>query len=79
MPARIAGFAASSNQTLQFQHPRPRAFLPQINRLLVVQGRLHRILLPVRSLARRRLGSISAAHLWSPISPSESSRTTGRP
>jgi hypothetical protein len=41
MPARIAGFAAYSNQTLQFQQPISRAFLPQINELRVIQGRLH--------------------------------------
>jgi hypothetical protein len=44
MACRIAGFAAYSNQTLQFQQPKSRAFLPQINGLLVVQGRLKKIL-----------------------------------
>jgi len=62
MADRIAGFAAHSNQTLQFQHPRSRAFLPQINSLLVVQGRLILFALMVLCLvAGLGMAALSAA------------------
>ncbi len=66
MPTRIAGFAALSNQTLQFQHPKSGAFLPKIKALLVVQSRLDN--LPAHKVAsvREAIRATGASLLYPP-------------
>ena len=43
MAARIAGFAAEANQTLQFRSVQFGGLLNQVNALGVVQGRLSKL------------------------------------